>query len=115
MCCGRWLKLVRNLTVNRSRNPFTKRRTPYLDRPQRRGLAKVPAEADAADVRVGLGQFGDNLPGAVAAAVVHEDDFEVERPLAGDLADLGVQFREAVALVEDGDDDGDHAAHSLTT
>ena len=35
-CCGRWPNPIRNLTVNRSRNPLISRERPYLERPKRR-------------------------------------------------------------------------------
>ena len=54
------------------------------------------------------GQLGDDLPGAVRAAVVHEDDFQIELLLRGHSGDLGVQRRQAVALVEDRNDDRNH-------
>ena len=46
---------------------------------QRGGLAEVAAEPDRADARVLAGQLGEHLPGAVAAAVVDED--ELGRPV----------------------------------
>ena len=54
-------------------------------------LAEVAAKADAADVRVGGRQAADDLPGAVAGAVVDEDHVQVVALGRGHLAQLAVQ------------------------
>ncbi len=76
-------------------------------------LAEVAAKPDSVDPTVLARQLSDDVPGAVGAAVVHEDDFQVESCRGGDGFDLGMELRQAVALVADGDDDRDHAAVSF--
>ena len=65
---------------------------------QRGGLAEVAAEPDPADPRVALGQLPDDVPGAVAAAVVDEEELDRARAPGGeDPVELGVQGPQALA------------------
>src|SRR5262249_34655589 len=77
---------------------------------QGRRLAEVPPEADAADPVAPPGQVGDDLPRPVGAAVVHEDDLQLEVGPLGHLDDLPVKGQEAVLLVVNGNDDRDPLA-----
>src|SRR5581483_818351 len=72
--------------------------------------AEVAAEADAVHVPVPAGEVADDVPRAVAAAVVHEDDLQLEARVVRDLGDLLVEVRQAILLVVDRDDDGDHGS-----
>src|SRR5438876_450540 len=98
-CCGRWPKPVRNFTVIRSRKPFTNRRTPYLERPQRRGLAKIPPKTNTVHPGLVPGKLLDDLPGAVAAAVVDKNRLDLQRRLACGFFDLCTQDLQTLSLV----------------
>ena len=77
----------------------------------RRMLAEVALEADGADVSVARGEPPDDLPGAVARAVVDEDQLVVR---AGErLADAAAQLLERRLLVEERDDDRERRSRVL--
>ena len=70
-------------------------------------LAEIAAQARAADARIDFGQGGDGVPGAVAGAVVDDDDLVLRRQLVLYFAH---RAGEHVLLVERGHDHGDEAA-----
>ncbi len=73
----------------------------------RRVLAEVPLEANSLDSRVARVESLDRRPGAVARAVVHDDDLERARVALEDLDGLGHDLFYGSLLVEDGHDEGD--------
>src|SRR5205807_9455936 len=81
-----FVRVVLQVGVERHHHAAARRLEPGL---QRRRLAEVPAEADAADAAVGRRQFANGVPGTIGTAVVHEDDFEPHVEARGDLGDLG--------------------------
>jgi len=46
-----------------------------------------------------FGEFGNHLPGAVATAVVHENHFQIQTPVARGLVDFAEQDGETLTLV----------------
>ena len=63
----------------------------------------------ALDARVALREREKDAPGAVAAAVVDEDEFDRARAQAGeDGAQLAVELGQALLLITHGDDNADH-------
>ncbi len=77
-------------------------------RRQGRRLAEIAAKANAVYFRVLPRQLGDDRPRAVRAAVVHQQDFQIELGRPRHPGNLRVQRRQAVALVEHRNDDRDH-------
>ena len=81
-------------------------------RTQGRGLAKVAAEPQTRDPRVGCRQTADLVPRAVGRTVVDQHHVQVVALGSGHLGQLAVQSRQAFDFVEDGDDDGEHGQAS---
>ena len=83
-----------------------------------RGLvAEIAGELDEFEAGILVMDGGDDVAGAVAAAVVDEDDGPVDRGLFGeDEAEPPAEFREDGLFVPDGDDDRDvgHAVQRKT-
>lgn len=71
----------------------------------RRGLAEVAAEADQAEMRIGRAGGLEVVPGAVARAVVHEDDLVGAADARNGRVELLRQGGDVRLFVEDGNDD----------
>jgi hypothetical protein len=74
---------------------------------QRGVLAEVPRQAERDDPRVLGAQLREPFEGEVRAAVVDEDELEVERQRVAEGRQLPVQGLEDRLFVEDRDDDRD--------
>src|SRR5262245_8410934 len=74
-----------------------------------RGLAEVAAEADAAHARILHGERANHFPGIIGAAVVDEQDLYIQAVRFRRLVDLLMELREAVMLIENRNDNGNHA------
>src|SRR5690606_34629479 len=81
-------------------------------RRQRRALAVVLPEAHPREPAVLRVQRLDGGPGAVRRTVVHEPDLEVVPGRLHRLANARRQFRQALGLVVDRNDDGNGGAHA---
>ena len=74
------------------------------------GLAVVAAEVDDFHAVVFGGDFIEQLVGAIAGAVVHEDEFPRLRDFLHRAAHLGVKVGDVAGFVVDRDGDGKHCA-----
>jgi hypothetical protein len=99
-------RVVLQVRVERHHEPAARRVKP---RAQRRGLPEIPPEPQPPHAGVGLGDLADLLPRRIGRAVVDEDDVEVIPAEPRHLVQLGVELRQALVLVERGDDDRQHA------
>ncbi len=73
-------------------------------------MAEIAGEADELDAGVLGVIFANNLGGAVAAAVIDQDDFPVVAGGVEGGADAAAELGEVVFFVEDGGYDGNHGA-----
>ena len=71
------------------------------------GLAEVAAELDAPHLAMRGGETRDHLPRAIRAAIVDEHHLHAQMIGRGHRGDLGIKCRQAVALVQDRNDERD--------
>ena len=84
--------------------------------PARQGglVAEVAREAEQPQLRVACGELEQLGPGAVARAVVDEDDLVRAAERRERRGEPPMELAERRLFVEDGRDDGEHGLHSCT-
>ncbi len=83
---------------------------PGLGKPGTEGrrLAKIAAEPQAGNPRIGGRQAANHLPRAIGRTVIDEHHVQVVPLPSGNLGQLLVKNCQAFGFVENGDDDGEH-------
>jgi stage V sporulation protein SpoVS len=71
-------------------------------------VSEIPGEAQSFEARVTARDVSNQVEGAVAASVIDEDALEVLFPGRGSGNQTLVESRQALELVENRDNDGDH-------
>ena len=69
-------------------------------------VAEIARKAQAGDARIAGDQFANDLVGAVAAAVIDENDFPFAAELFDDGGQAAMEFGQVILFVEERNDDG---------
>src|SRR5262245_42653978 len=75
---------------------------------QRGRFAEITPQSDAVSPRLPLRQLADCGPGSIGTAVIDIVNFDALSRAARDFAYLGLQNRQTLLLITNGDNDGDH-------